>query len=511
MAVPDPLRYPMRRRPDGEFERVPWRVALADIGGRLRRLVRAHGGGAVGWYFGDPLAFSRTEPAEPLWQQDFLRALDTGHVYSAGAQDITNRFVASHLLYGPTHRVPVPDLARTDLVLALGAGPSDAPEAPRIRNQLRAVTGCGGRVVVLDPVRSETARAFEHVPLLPDGDPWLLLALLNVIFAEGREHVRTLQRTTGVETLRRIVAPHTPEATEWHTGVPADRVRGLAREIARAERAVVYGRAGTCAGPFGPLVAFLLDAVTIVTGHLDAEGGLVAGREAFPLETIAERAGLLGTPAGGTLGVLGTLPAAMLAVKSASPGPDRLRALFGSGGNPALAAPDAAETESAMKGLELFVSMGRYLDDTSRLAHYLLPTTPCPDADGEARTEQRIIEDLALRAGIVPMLPAVLHRIGRPLADFRRRRGTSVVTRAEPADGGYLFGDPPGPRIPVPARRVRLAPPAIVAEVTRLSERSDTVPAVPLKEIAVHAENAWLYDETLMRRARRLAPRAAST
>src|SRR3954463_8194856 len=179
---PDRVLHPLRKRPDGEFERVSWDEALADIGKRLGAIPRE----SIGWYMGNPGAFSYSHT---LWVKGFLDALGSPHYYSAGSQDVNNRFAASALLYGSPPGVPIPDLVRTSFLLMLGANPmvshGSVLTAPRVRDQLYAITGRGGRVVVVDPRRTETARHFDHVPVMPDSDAWLLLSLLQVIFDEG--------------------------------------------------------------------------------------------------------------------------------------------------------------------------------------------------------------------------------------------------------------------------------------------------------------------------------------
>src|SRR5205085_5227369 len=167
-----------------------------DIGARLKRIPREK----VGWYFGNPGAFSYSHP---LWVKGFLDALGSRHLYSAGSQDVNNRFAASALLYGSPLVVPIPDLNRTSLLLMVGANPlvshGSVLTAPRIRELLGAVE----RVVVVDPRRSETARAFEHVPITPDTDAFLLLGLLHVIFEEGLADEAALARhTVGAGELR---------------------------------------------------------------------------------------------------------------------------------------------------------------------------------------------------------------------------------------------------------------------------------------------------------------------
>ena len=221
---PDRVTHPLHRRPDGSFEQVSWERALDDIGHRLRAVLDRGGGDAVGWYFGNPSAFSYSHT---LWVKGFMDAIGSHNAFSAGSQDVNNRFAASHLLYGSPVVVPIPDLARTDFLLMVGANPlvshGSVLTAPRIKDTLHEIVSRGGRVVVVDPRRSETARAFEHVAIRPDADAWLLLSMLEVIFDEDLHDDRALaEQSVGVDALRRLVIGHTPEATESRTGIPAD-------------------------------------------------------------------------------------------------------------------------------------------------------------------------------------------------------------------------------------------------------------------------------------------------
>ena len=172
---PDRVLHPLRRRPDGTFERVGWDQALDEIGTRLGTIRERHGGDSIGWYMGNPGAFSYSHP---LRVKGFLDAVGSPHPYAASSQDVSNRFAASSFLYGSPFIVPIPDLARTDFLLVIGANPlvshGSVLSAPRIKDQLHAICERGGRIVVVDPRRSETAHAFEHLPIDPDGDAGML-------------------------------------------------------------------------------------------------------------------------------------------------------------------------------------------------------------------------------------------------------------------------------------------------------------------------------------------------
>ena len=233
---PDRVTHPLRRRPTGRFERVSWDDALDDIGSRLRRILDRHDPRAVGWYLGNPSAFSYSHP---IWVKGFMDAIGSPNLYSAGSQDVNNRFVASQLLYGSPLVVPIPDLARTDLLLIVGANPlvshGSVLTAPRIKDSLHAIVARGGRVVVVDPRRSETARAFEHV-----ADPTRRRRLAAAVAAAGdlRRGARGRRRASArqargrrraARARRRAIRPRRPRR---EPASPAEAMRTLARDLA---------------------------------------------------------------------------------------------------------------------------------------------------------------------------------------------------------------------------------------------------------------------------------------
>ncbi len=559
---PDRVLHPLRRKPDGSFERVTWPEALDEIGERLGAIRERHGGDSIGWYMGNPGAFSYSHP---LWVKGFLDALGSPHSYTASSQDVSNRFAASAFLYGSPFIVPIPDLARTDLLLVVGANPlvshGSVLTAPRIKDQLHAITDRGGRVVVVDPRRSETARAFEHLPIDPDGDAWMLLAMLEVIFAEGLEDRAAIERqSTGVETLRGLVAEHTPEATAPRSGVPAEVVRELARDLAAADHAAVYGRTGSCLGRNGTLVAFLLDALNLVTGNLDREGGAMFGDPPIDFSRIADLAGLgtyskVRSRVGDLPEVLGSLPASVMAKEMTTPGPGQIRAMFFSAGNPVLSVPNGDELEAAIEGVELSVAIDLYVTDTSRHCDFVLPATtmyeredfPLPflalfstpfiqmteavvEPRGEARQEWEVIEEISRRIGVVPSSVYATRLLGKVGIRFSPRRLVDLLLRTGPK--GDLFGlrrgglnlkklasEPHGivlaehlapdvieGQIRHKSKRVRLDSPEIVEDAARMVARNGHDPDFPLRLIGLRelrSHNSWMHNAPLLMRGGR--------
>jgi formate dehydrogenase len=559
---PDRVLHPLRRRADGSFEQVDWDEALDEIGARLKTIVGRDGGDSVGWYMGNPGAFSYSHP---LWVKGFLDALGSPHSYTASSQDVSNRFAASWFLYGSPFIVPIPDLERTDFLLVVGANPlvshGSVLTAPRIKDRLHEIVDRGGRVVVVDPRRSETARAFEHIAIDPDGDAWMLLSMLEVIFAEGLEDRDAIERQTrGSRALRELCAEFPPEATEDRSGVAARDVRRLARDLAGAEHAAVYGRTGSCLGRTGTLVSFLLDALNAVTGNLDREGGAMFGDPPIDFARVAELIGA-GTYAkvrsrvGDLPEVLGSLPASVMAKEMTTPGKGQIRAMFFSSGNPVLSVPNGDELESAMGGLELSVAIDLYVTDTSRHCDFVLPATTMYEREdfplpflalfskpfiqmteavvaprGEARQEWEIIDAISRRIGVVPSsvrlarlagragirlsprrLVDLLLRVG-PKGDLfgLRRSGLSVAKLAKNPHGmvlaDHLAPDVMRKQIRSRDHRVHLDAPEILAEVTHLRELNGDDPDFPLRLIGLRelrSHNSWMHNSPLLMRGGR--------
>ena len=137
------------------------------------------------------------------------------HVFTAGSQDVNNRFVASQLLYGSPLALPVPDVLRTDLLVVIGANPvvshGSVLTVPRIKDRMHDIVKRGGRVLVVDPRKTETAAQFEWLGIVPDGDAYLLLSLLHVMFGENLvDRSRLARQADGGVWLEQLARPFSP-------------------------------------------------------------------------------------------------------------------------------------------------------------------------------------------------------------------------------------------------------------------------------------------------------------
>ena len=378
---PDRIRRPLRRR-GRDWEEIDWATALDEAAERIHGIQRRNGNDAVGLYVGNPNAHNL--PAM-LFGPMFAKGLRSRNRFSATSVDQLPQMFASYFMFGHQLLLPIPDLDRTDHLIVLGANPmasnGSIMTAPDMRRRIREIRERGS-VTVIDPRRTETAKvASEHVFLRPGTDAWLLLAMLHVVFAEDLADVgRLAPFVDGVDAIAALVREVNPRRAAAITGVPAETIATLARLLATEERAVLYGRIGTCVQEFGGLAAWLVNVLNVVTGHLDRPGGVM-----FPTPAVdpIRSQGGLGVSRGsfgrwksrvrGLPEFGGELPVVALAEEILTEGPGRLRAMVTMAGNPVLSTPDGRQLDRAFGQLDLMVSIDFYLNETTRHAHLILP------------------------------------------------------------------------------------------------------------------------------------------
>ncbi len=380
---PDRLTTPLVRR-DGELVEASWEEAFAAVDEGLSRVLAEGGRDAVAVYLGNPAAHSL---GPTLYAPALLRALGSKNIYSASTVDQMPKQVSSGLMFGGGLSVPIPDVDRTDHLLILGANPlvsnGSLLTAPDMRGRIRSIRERGGKVVVVDPRRSRTAKeAGEHHFIRPGTDAHLLFALVNVLIAESlAEPGRLVEHARGTELIEGLAEPFTPAAVAPLCGIAADAIETMARELATAERAAVYARIGTTTQRFGTLASWLVDVLNYLTGNLDREGGAM-----FALAALGQRnsagSGSVGkgvqvgrwtSRVSGRPEVFGELPVAGLAEEISTPGEGRVRALVTIAGNPLVSTPDSGALAAAVETLELVVSVDIYVNETTRHADVILP------------------------------------------------------------------------------------------------------------------------------------------
>ncbi|MGH2497801.1 MAG: molybdopterin oxidoreductase family protein [Ktedonobacteraceae bacterium] len=380
---PDVLREPMVRRGE-QWHKVSWDEAFAEIERGLMPILQEYGRDALAVYVGNPTVHNL---ADLLYLPTLLHAARTKNFYSASTVDQMPKQVSAGLMFGTMLSIPIPDVDHTDYLMLLGANPlvsnGSLMTAPDMRGRLRKLRQRGGKIVVIDPYRTRTAQeADEHHFIRPGSDAYFLFAIVNTLFAEGLVVPgRLSEHMNGLEEVRALAEPFTPERAADICGIEADVIRCIALELAVTPRAAVYGRIGTCTQAFGTLTSWLIDVVNILTGNLDREGGALFPRAAAGGRNTTGtgargrgvRFGRWKSRVRGLPEYFGELPAACLAEEIETPGRGQVRALLTLAGNPALSNPNSERLQKAFGTLDFMVSVDIYLNETTRFANVILP------------------------------------------------------------------------------------------------------------------------------------------
>ncbi|MGA8545223.1 MAG: molybdopterin-dependent oxidoreductase [Mycobacterium sp.] len=377
---PDRIRRPMIKV-GGSWQEVSWDEAFRRCTELLTPVIEKYGIGAVTAYTGNPLAhsFSLARYAGVLMGMSGMPVM-----YSPGTVDQWPKNLSSHLMYGLWWNFPVPDIERTDLLVIMGANPAASQgsllAAPNVMGLIDAIRK-RGKVIVIDPVRTQTAaRADEWLPIVPGTDAALLLAVVYTLFDE--DLIDPGPYVDDVDAMRRVAADWPPERVSGVTGIDENRIRRLARELAETERSVVYGRIGLCNQEFGSLASWLVDVVNILTGHFDTPGGAMFPKPAAWSITTQPLPGLEGgvaefgrwhTRVRGAKEVLGQAPVSCMAEEIATPGEGQLKALITVAGNPVLSTPGGDKLDEVLPMLEAMISVDLWLNETTRHADVILP------------------------------------------------------------------------------------------------------------------------------------------
>jgi anaerobic selenocysteine-containing dehydrogenase len=374
---PDRLSLPVRRTAEG-WQELSWPEAYELVASKLAETQASHGKDAVGVYLGNPNVHSLGAMTH---LPTLIRLLRTRNRFSATSVDQLPHMLASYLLYGHQLMVPVADIDRTSYLLMLGANPlasnGSMMTAPGFGRRLRELSARGGRVVVIDPRRTETAAvADEHHFVRPGTDAAFLLALIHQIFADGAAHPASY--VDGLGAVEKAVAGWTPERAAPVTGIDAEVIRRIAREFAGADQAACYGRLGVSAQEFGAVCQWAVQVLNIITGNLDRPGGTMIPRPAVDtLRGIGRgHLGLWKSRVRGLPEFGGELPASTIAEEILTPGPGQIRAMVTVAGNPVLSTPNGRRLDEALDTVDFMVSVDPYINETTRHADVILPPTP---------------------------------------------------------------------------------------------------------------------------------------
>jgi anaerobic selenocysteine-containing dehydrogenase len=377
----DRLKTPLRKTPDG-WKEISWDDALEEIATRFRGIQQNHGQDAVGVYLGNPNAHNF---GNAIMLPRFFKALGTNSRFSSASADQLPHHVASNYMLGAGMLIPVPDIDHTDFMLIIGGNPivsnGSLMTAPGVGKRLKAIQDRGGKVVVVDPRRTETAKkADQHLFIKPEADALLMLALAHTLFDENRVNTGHLTpMIEGMDQLAEAVKAYSPETVADACGIDAQTIRQLARDMAEAKSAVCYSRMGASTQSFGGLCQWLNNVLNILTGNFDRRGGAMFPQPAFDL--LQGRKGKTSSYGRYESRVRklpfynSEFPVATLAEEILTPGDGQIRAMITIAGNPVLSSPGGAGLDEAFESLDFMVSVDIYLNETTRHADIILPAT----------------------------------------------------------------------------------------------------------------------------------------
>ncbi len=378
---PDRLKYPIRRV-GNKWEQISWEIAFDEIVEKIKHIQKKYGEDAFATYWGSPNAHNF---GSMLFLPLLLKALKTRNRFSATSTDQLPHHLAALSMYGNQMMIPVPDIDRTDFLLIIGGNPlasnGSLMTAPNIAKRLQAIQKRGGKVIVIDPRRTETAKkASRHHFIRPGTDALFLLALIYTIFKEDLCNPGKLAEfTEGFDTIRLLSREYSPESITRHVGISTRNIKELAIQFAQSERAVCYGRFGVCTQEFGGLCLWLINVLNIITGRLDSPGGYMFTKPAFDLPAILSL--LKGEGSFNNCqsrvrklpSYSGDFPCSIIADEMLTEGRGQIKGFITIAGNPVLSIPNGKALEIALENLEFMVAIDFYLNETTKYAHIILP------------------------------------------------------------------------------------------------------------------------------------------
>lgn len=560
----DRLLQPMKRTgAPGEFEPVSWDDALTDITQKLTEIRAKHGPESLATFVGNPAAFNY---AAAFFATGFQDTLGVKWRYGPNSDDGAARVAANYLLYGSTLLFAKPDVWRTNFILILGANPkvshSSGLAEPKLMDALRGIKKREGRIIVVDPRQSETAKEFEHCPIIAGQDAWLLIGLLKTIIDEELfDQTSVSTNISGFDKFTAEIDPFEIETCAERSGVDATKIKQLARDFAKADRASVYGRTGTCTQKFGTLTNMLLDILVSLTGNLESIGGNVFGWAPIDLAakmegTDASRFNVTPSRVDGAPDVYGMHPSAAFIPDVLTPGDGQVRALMSLAANPASSSGGAGpDFNKALETLDLHFSLDCYISETNKYADYILPATTFYERDdapmlalgtqlrpalwftsavvepqGDVKDEWEVLNEICKRMGFGGAYSAGwMRRIAKlgftitPRHIFNLMLRTSGVgdkfgfkpkglnlKKLEKAKNGIQFMEELPvtnirERIQYPDGKVNICPDAMIAELASLRAVKND-PAYPMRLFGrrdLKSINSWLHNaEKVMTRKR---------
>ena len=543
------LKVPMKRV-GNDWQEISWEAAFEEIAVKINEIQTNHGRNSVAVYQGNPSVHNF---GTLLNSGLLLKSLKTQNNFSATSVDQLPHHFAAWTMFGHPLLMPIPDIDRTDFFLILGANPlasnGSLMTAPDIINRLENIKKRGGKIVLIDPRKTETARvATEHHFIKPASDVYFLLAIIHTLFAEDLVRLdRLAEFTDGAEKFLEFIEDYAPESVESLTGISASEIRRIAIEFANAKSAVCYGRMGVSVQKFGSLCHWLINAINILTANFDREGGAMFTAPAFDILQVAEGKNIFNRWQSRVRKLpefMGELPVAVLAEEILTDGEGQIKALITSCGNPVLSTPNGAQLETALAKLEFMVSIDIYINETTRNADIILPpatgletshydvifnmfavrnvakySAPLFEKEKDAKYDWEIFQELAHRltvrtasgserladAETSPLMQAVLTppeaklNLGLQFGLYK----LSLEELAKSPHGVDLGALTPclPERLLTENKRIKLAPEVLVKDLERLkteTKQSDEFPFALIGRRHLRDNNSWLHNSELL-------------
>ena len=435
---PDRLRYPMKRV-GRSWQRISWEQALSEIGERVRSIRERLSPDAIAMYVGTAAGFG---VLHPMFAQGFMTGVGSKSMYSSATQDCANKFAVSRQLYGFPFTLTFPDLDNVRSLVIVGANPVVSKwsflQVSNPVKRLRDIQARGGKVWVVDPRRTETAKvADEHVFIRPNTDVFFFLSFLHELVAKGGiDREKTSRWMKGLEALERVAEPWSPERTEPVTGIPAAKLREIVADYRTSDAGALYGSTGINMGSHGSSAFWLLEAINAASGNLDRRGGTLVSRGIIDFIRFGKRTGTLlredRSRIGDFASVNDAFPGGILADEILTPGDKQVRALFVTGGNPLITMANSERLKTAFQDLELLVVLDIFLNETASVAHYALPCTAPLE-----RPDLPFIFPLMLGLQSRPYLQATEALVA---PDGEQRDEATIYLQLARASGVNLFG-----------------------------------------------------------------------
>jgi anaerobic selenocysteine-containing dehydrogenase len=382
---PDRIKTPLEKTSDG-WQEISWDDALDKVANRLFETQQKHGRESVATYLGNPNAHNM---GAILFGPYFYRALRSHNRYSATSVDQLPHHIVSRKLFGHQSQIPIPDIDHTQYFMIIGGNPlasnGSIMTVPHIKRRLKAIQKRDGKVVVIDPKKSETADiSSEHHFIKPGTDALLLLAMINTLFAQNKvAPERLTEFAPHLLEIEQYASPYTASKVAEKIGMTSDEIENIVSDFCAAESAVCYGRMGASVQAFGTLTQYLILVFNMLTGNLDRRGGMMFTQPAADLLPHSGR-GSIGDfhsrvrklPA-----FAGEFPVSALAEEMTTPGEGQIKAMVIGAGNPVLTTPNGLQLDEAFEKLDFVVAVDFFITETSRHADIILPPVTALERD----------------------------------------------------------------------------------------------------------------------------------